>query len=156
MKILIVEDDLNKLNNLKNYINIYFNEKNLDINLSIKHSFQSGLEDILTNTYDLLLLDMSLPNFDFDEHNDMGVPLSKGGELILYEMDVMGININTIIVTQYDGFDDESLEDINENYKRNFSSFYKGYVFYNAIESNWQKDLEIILDGVLNNEYITT
>lgn len=150
MKILIVEDDINKLNNLKNYIFNYFEDKGMDINLSIKNSFQSGLEEILTSSYDLLLLDMSLPNFDFDEHNDMGVPLSKGGELILYEMDVMEINIKTIIVTQYDGFDGESLEDINRNYENIFSSFYKGYVFYNAIESNWQKDLEIILDGVLN------
>ena len=64
MKILIVEDDENKLNNLKDFINEYYlNEVNIDI----CHSFQSGLESILINKYDLLLLDMSLPNFDLDD-----------------------------------------------------------------------------------------
>jgi len=151
MKILIVEDDFNKLNNLKEYIELYFKNKQQQFEIAIKHSFQSGLEEILTNSYNLLLLDMSLPNFDLDNNNDSGVPLSKGGELILYEMDVIGININTIIVTQHDDFDGESLEAINADYKKKFSLFYNGYVFYNAIESNWKKELELLLDGVIND-----
>jgi len=151
MNILIVEDDLNKLKNLKEFIENYFLDKKIEYSLEIKNSYQSGLESILTNDYNLLLLDMSLPNWDYDETNTSNTPLAKGGELILYEMDVMGINITTIIVTQHDDFDGESLESIHNEYMHKFSTFYIGYIFYNAIESNWKDDLEMRLDGVLND-----
>lgn len=81
MKLLIIEDDLNKLNNLENFINSYFNEKLITIDLIVKNSYQSGLESILTNDFDLLFLDMSLPSFDAYIGNDSGTPLSRGGNL---------------------------------------------------------------------------
>ncbi|RDX33438.1 response regulator, partial [Arcobacter sp. HD9-500m-PIT-SAG02] len=133
MKILIVEDDLNKLNNLKNFLQTYFQDKSIEINVEIKNSYQSGLETILSESFDLLLLDMSLPNFDMSENSDSGAPLSRGGELILYEMDIMNIHLKTIIVTQHDDFDGDSLEVIHNHYKEKFSNFYLNYVFYNAI-----------------------
>jgi CheY-like chemotaxis protein len=147
MNLLIVEDDLNKLKNLTLYLDTYSEEKGIKIDYTIKHSYQSGLECILSKTFDLLLLDMSLPNFDTDDEN----PLAKGGELILYEMDVMDITMKTVIFTQHDDFEGESLESIHSDYINKFSRFYTGYVFYNAIESNWKKELKIILDGVLND-----
>lgn len=151
MKILIIEDDLNKLANVEAYLKKYFSNKQVSYMLDVKHSYQSGLEMIIQNTYDLLLLDMSLPNFDIDEKSDGGNPLSRGGELILYEMDILGIDIATLVITQHDDFEGESLESINEEYKNNFSSFYIGYVFYSAIESNWKKDLEKKLNEVLDD-----
>ncbi|MDD3264173.1 MAG: hypothetical protein PHT94_04750 [Candidatus Nanoarchaeia archaeon] len=151
MKILIVEDDLNKLNNLEKFILKYFKTKNIEIIIQIKNSYQSGLESILSDSFDLLLLDMSLPNFDTIEGNDSGAPLSRGGELILYEMDVMDINLKTIIVSMHDDFDGDSLEVIHNQYKEKFSKFYMSYVFYNEIESNWENELEKILDGVSND-----
>ncbi len=150
MKLLIIEDDLNKLNNLENFINSYFNEKLITIDLIVKNSYQSGLESILTNDFDLLFLDMSLPSFDAYIGNDSGTPLSRGGELILYEMDIMDINLKTIIVTQHDDFDGDSLEVIHNKYKEKFSKFYLNYVFYNVIESNWENELKKILDGAIS------
>lgn len=151
MKILIIEDDINKLENLQVFLKNYTKEKHIEIILTIKNSFQSGISSIIHEKYDLILLDMSLPNFDLDENNDSGDPLSRGGELILYEMDMMDINSKTIIVSQHDEFEGESLEIINKKYLNNFSDFYIGYVFYNAKESNWEKDLEEKIDGVLND-----
>ena len=147
MKLLIVEDDLNKLKNLTLFLDMYGEKKDIKLDCTIKNSYQSGLECILSEAFDLLLLDMSLPNFDTDDEN----PLAKGGELILYEMDVMGITLKTVIFTQHDDFEGESLESIHKDYKDKFSSFYIGYVFYNAIESNWKRELEIILDGVMHD-----
>ncbi len=144
MNLLIVEDDLNKLKNLTVFLDTYGEQKGIKIAYTIKHSYQSGLECILSKTFDVLLLDMSLPNFDMDDET----PLSKGGELILYEMDVMGITMKTIVVTQHDDFEGESLESIHSDYINKFSCFYVGYIFYNAIESKWKKELKIILDGV--------
>lgn len=151
MNILIVEDDTNKLNALEDFLKDYFEKKNLSFNLDIKQSYQSGLEAILNNNYDLLLLDMSLPNFDTDEHGENGAPLSRGGELILYEMDMEESELATIIITQHDDFGGESLETISDDYKEKFSAFYIDHVFYNSIESNWEIELEILLDGVIND-----
>lgn len=151
MKILIIEDDLNKLQSVKDFLSDFFQRKEFLYDLTIKHSYQSGLESILNETFNLLLLDMSLPNFDIDENNDSGDPLSKGGELILYEMDAMGINLKTIIITQHEDFDGVSLESINSDYKDKFPEIYLNYVFYNSIESNWEIELEQILIGVISD-----
>lgn len=146
MKILIIEDDENKIKSLKIFLEAYYEAINCKFQLEEKNSFQSGLKAILTSQYDLLILDMSLPNFDKNENNDSGQPLSKGGELILFEMDVSGIETKTVLVTQHDDFDGESLESISKDYRMNFPNFYVGHVFYNAIESSWKKEFKKILD----------
>ncbi len=151
MNLLIIEDDINKLNALEDFLNVYFLKKDIHLIKDIKHSYQSGLDAILDNKYDLLLLDMSLTNYDVDEHGSTGDPLSRGGELIIYEMDILEIDLPTILVSQHDDFDGESLESISEDYKNKFPSFYINHVFYNAIESNWEKELEFLLNGVIND-----
>ena len=150
MNILIVEDDTNKLIALEDFLKEYFENKEICLNVEIKQSYQSGLEAILNNKYDLLLLDMSLPNFDPDMTGDSS-PLSRGGELILYEMDMEESELSTIVITQHDDFDGESLETISDDYKNKFSTFYIDHVFYNQNESNWEVELEILLDGVIND-----
>ena len=147
MNLLIVEDDLDKLKNLTLFLDTYGEQKGIKVDYTIKNSYQSGLECILSEAFDLLLLDMSLPNFDMDNET----PLSKGGELILYEMDVMNISMKTVIFTQHDDFEGESLESIHDDYINKFYRFYTGYVFYNDIESNWKQELKTILDGVIHD-----
>lgn len=65
-------------------------------------------------------------------------------------MDIMDINLKTIIVTQHDDFDGDSLEVIHNKYKEKFSKFYLNYVFYNVIESNWENELKKILNGAIS------
>lgn len=151
MKILIIEDDLNKLQAVEDFLYKYFTNNNIDYNITVRHSYQSGVNTILNDEFDLLLLDMSLPNFDTDENNHAGDPLSKGGELILYEMDAMEINLKTILFTGHEDFDGVPLESINEDYKNKFPEIYLNYIFYNQIESNWETELEKILNGVIRD-----
>ena len=56
IKILIVEDDPN----LGKILFEYLDAKNFDISLAIDG--EEGLEKFLNNTWDLLLLDVMLPN----------------------------------------------------------------------------------------------
>lgn len=77
MKILIVEDQWVKANNLRSFL-----EKEYDgIVVDIARSYQSGLEKSFGGDYDMLLLDMTLPNYDIKEGEDGGLTRMKGGAI---------------------------------------------------------------------------
>ena len=59
MKIILVEDDVKKIEDIREFLS-----KELNISdLVIKESYQSGIKELITQDYDLLLLDMSIPAF---------------------------------------------------------------------------------------------
>lgn len=60
MDILLVEDDENKRAVISSFLLEYFP----DTNLTAKFSLQSGVRSAIESTPDLVLLDMTLPNFD--------------------------------------------------------------------------------------------
>lgn len=145
MKILIVENDSIKSGQLELFLSEHLGT-NSDI--KIRRSYQSGLETILSNNFDLLILDMSLPTFDITKEDDGGETLDRGGEVILQEMEREGIKIKSVIVTQYEEFDDVSLEEIDNSLKNEFSDFYLGCIYYNIIQMDWQKELKNIIDNL--------
>ena len=62
VKVLIVEDDRNKANTITSFLQEIYP----DIAIEYAMSYQSGVELAISNEYDLLLLDMSIPNYDAD------------------------------------------------------------------------------------------
>ncbi|TCD11589.1 hypothetical protein EZ449_04835 [Pedobacter frigidisoli] len=140
MKILIVENDTNKSSVVELFL-----LTDLDISpeeLVIKRSFQSGLEAILDNRYDLLILDMSLPTFDITDFDDGGETLDRGGEIILQEMERENISIPSLILTQYEDFGGVSLSKIDDNLFNEFPTFYLGCIYYNSSQTQWQTELK--------------
>ncbi|WPR75770.1 hypothetical protein [Algoriphagus sp. NG3] len=143
MKILIVENDSIKSNQVLSFLN---DEFDIHKDISVRRSFQSGLEAILTIHYDLLILDMSIPTFDINATDDGGETLDRGGEIILQEMERENISIPAIILTQYEEFDNISLEEIDHELRLEYSKFYLGCIYYNISEDKWQNELkEMIL-----------
>ena len=51
MKILIIEDDSNKLAQISDFLNDYFKDKELSCEFIVKQSFQSGLSEIFSSCY---------------------------------------------------------------------------------------------------------
>lgn len=96
--ILFIEDNKTKFENISNFILKEFK----NIKIIQKDSFSSGLKEIISNKYDLLLLDMSLPVRDeiYSANNYMQL----GGHKILNELKRKKINIKTILVTMYSEF----------------------------------------------------
>jgi len=139
MKVLIVENDSNKYDQVKSFL--IEELKIIETNISIRKSYQSGLESILDNTYDFIILDMSIPTFDITEFDDGGNTLDRGGEIILQEMERENISIPSIILTQYEDFDNVSLLEIDSNLKEEFEEFYLGCIYYNISEENWKNEL---------------
>lgn len=145
MDILIIEDDSNKLKEMISLLDKLEKTNNKKMIIKSKSSYQSGLCEIFNNTYDLLLLDMTIPNFEITLHDDGGDSLDLGGELIIQEMNRDDKKIKTIIVTQYEEFNGISLADIDNDLKENYSDFYLGYVSYNASETTWKNELEKLI-----------
>ena len=145
-KILIIEDDKVKLERL----NSYFNNKNL----IIKESFQGGVSELKNNfkDYDFLILDMTIPLWE-KGNNDLGGNYEQfGGEKILREMKRRKLFLPTILFTMFDVFPTKegniNFNEINTIFKKEFSDFYIGAVFYNANEDNWQFDMSTLISMI--------
>ena len=141
MRILLIEDDEYKakqiLDFLKSSVNI------LDNQVVLKKAFQSGMESIVNNSYDLILLDMSMPTFEVSASRPSGRPRPYGGRDILYEMKRKEIKVTTIVITQYnvfgEGVDRLNITQLDESLKEKFSDMYLGLIYYSVSAIDWKE-----------------
>ena len=108
-------------------------------------SYHSGMKALLQSHFDLLLLDMTLPNFDDSGYDSGGRPLPMAGRDILFTMNRKKIKCRTVVITQYESFDEMSLEDLDKGLKEKFSDIYAGYVQYNATQDGWKTMLKSLI-----------
>ena len=142
MKVLLIEDtDLKK-----EQIVSFISEEFPVIQLELRKSYNSGLREIIKNQdYSLILLDMSLPNYDISPGETGGDFESMAGSFLLQEMYRRDININVAIVTMYKNYTDE---EFNSGLKESFSN-YLGVVYFNLNESDsWKKELRTIFKSI--------
>ena len=143
-KLLIVDDDNYKTVNIENLIASYNNS----IEVSVERALNPGLLRIRNDTFDLIILDMSLPLFDKAESSNFN---PFGGIKFLKEMKRKRIEIPTIIVTQYEIFGEgesrKTSEMIDIQCKEGFNNYY-GLVIYSSINNKWtERLLKMIGDG---------
>lgn len=136
MRILIVEDDVNKLNAVSAFLDRYRN-----ISYQYESSYHSGMRRLLANKYDLLLLDMSMPVYDVTAQETGGRPLALAGRDILFQLRRRKSQLKAIIVTQYEDFDGLSLSELDYDLSREFPINYLGYVYYNTTQDSWKEKL---------------
>ncbi|MGM0112016.1 hypothetical protein [Enterococcus sp. DIV0187] len=148
MNVLIIEDDKNKVLQVKNFLI----KRYPDIKITDRFSYQSGLMDMYKNDYDVLLLDMSMPTFDISESESGGRYRPFAGLEILSQMDRRGIETPTIVITQFEQFGDLenhiSLKELRVKMETEYNDIYMGTVYYNSAENNWMTELENLLSGV--------
>ena len=149
MKILVVEDDENKRAQLTQFLSRSF-PKAEGVEA---RSLQSGLRLIRKNPPDLVLLDMTLPNYDagFDEPG--GQTHIFGGREFLRQMDRFDITVPVIVVTQFETFGKEpheiGLNELDSELRADHSNIYKGSVYYHAAIHGWEEKLETLIRDVL-------
>ena len=147
MKILIVEDDLFKLNALKCFIEKHFKDCKIDI----ARSYQTGCDAAFSDKYDLLILDMTLPNFDIVNNDNGGNTLKNGGELIMRELLEENVFFNAVIISQYETFGGETIEQIDNRLKSLCSSKYHGWITYSTNNNDWQEKLLNTIKNVIDS-----
>lgn len=144
MKILFIEDDDEKRKKINDFLNDTFE----NLSITDKKSYNSGLLELsLKKNFELVLMDMSMPNFDISLNDpEGGTPESFAGRNLLEQMKFRNISFPTIVITQFDSFgeysDKLSLNELKEELENKFSPTYIGTVYYHSSESNWKNDLK--------------
>jgi CheY-like chemotaxis protein len=147
MKILLVEDDEDKREQLMNFV-----IEKLGIDFKEARSYQGGLRLIKEEQFDLILLDMTMPTFDISSTENGGRSQPFGGEMLLYEIIRREIKSKVIVVTQFDIFgkgDEEiTIKDLDLKLSTLFKDTYLGIVQYNISYTGWK---DILYDKIKNN-----
>lgn len=151
MKILVIEDDKNKLKQVRNFL-----EENIEeCSILEKYSYNSGLKEVISKTYDLLLLDMSMPTFDITNEEKGGRPKPFAGKEILRKMKRKRIAVPTIVITQFETFGDMensiSFNELDIELSKQYSNYISA-IFYSSSEKQWEQELLKSIKGVINEK----
>ena len=144
MQILLIEDNSNKLKQIKRVLTEIYPESNIEE----AYSFNSGVRKGYENKWNLIILDMSLPTYDITHTESGGDKKPVAGKNIMKRMLNRKIIVPVVIITQFETFDDDriSLNSLNAEFKDGFKEIWKGTVFYG--NDDWSIDLKEILDKI--------
>ena len=137
MKFLLIEDDDYKADQIVQFL------ENQNHEIIVAKAYNTGMRKIVTQTYDIVLLDMTIPSFEISREHPTSRIRKYGGKDILFELDRREINIPIIVITQYQVFGDgeKTLDRLDQELKNEFPTLYKGYVYYNSSALDWQENL---------------
>lgn len=145
-KILIIEDEQQKLDNLKEFLNKEFP----DVEYNEKRSYNSALREIVENykDYILVLLDMSMTTYDVSIEESGGIPEPLAGENILDAMYLNDIPTKVVVVTMYESFAGK-LKASDSEIKENYPDNYLGYVFFSHKTTDWKLELKKYINLII-------
>ena len=152
MIIQIIEDDYNKSKQISKFVS----ECLPDAKIIQSRSYQSGMELIVKNAPDLIILDMSLPTYDSSPSEPGWTFRHYGGKNILRAIKRKKILADVIIVTMYERFgegeDALSLEELKSQLEADYSDNYIGTVFYQPATLSWKDKLKELIDESVGRE----
>lgn len=147
MKILYVEDEEVKAKEIVDLLK----QEHIVV---LKKSLNSGIAAILDDMYDLILLDMSLPLYDYDtEDEDENDFETFAGIDILDELIRTERKENVVVITAFDilGEGDKviTMQQLDEQLKNEYGELYLGIIFYNSSSLEWRRALQNIIGGLM-------
>lgn len=146
MRILLVEDDEHKMNDIISYIDTL--KKGIVVETA--RSVESGVQSAVDNQYNLILLDMTVPNFDITEKSDGGKSYKNGGEIIVKELLDEEVAFRCAVITQYETFNNETIDQISQRIRLLCGDDYLGYVKYSTNMESWRQGLKELIEHVEN------
>lgn len=148
-RILFVEDNSHKRNRVLEYIN----SLGLGLEISLAASFSSGSQEIERSTFDLVLLDLSLPTYDKSELESGGRFRTFGGREIARKLLRKNKNSKVIYITQYESFSDKgksyTLKNLELELAEESKSNYCGMIHFDSAKSSWKDALNKALRDAL-------
>lgn len=149
MKIILVEDEAAKRENIRSLLS----QMNLLDGVNEARSVGSAIRALRTATFDLAILDMSLPTFDIGSGESGGRPQGFGGVEVLRYMERFQLTTPVIVVTAYPAFsqgDQEiDLNSLSVRLREQHPTIFRGLVFYNSMFSTWRDDLRCKIEEAL-------
>lgn len=145
MKLILIEDDQHKSKQIIQFVN----EEFVNWEVELRKSYQSGLKELLVSDFDLIILDMQLPNFDIKPGED-GYKFRKlAGVDIMRELIRKRKKCKIIIITQFETFGEGEfyidLSSLKKNMKSEFSDIYIDTIFYSPDNTIWQRELSQLI-----------
>ncbi len=145
MQLLLVEDDQNK----RDRITAYLAEDYPSVSVSVACSLVSGLRAANEISPDLVILDMTLPNYDGPTEGRSNRMHAFGGEEFLRQAKRRKINTKVVVVTQFETFGDppnlKTLIDISNSLSQKYAEIFIGSIYYHASQSKWKSELSFII-----------
>lgn len=151
-KVLIVEDDDYKLESLLECL-----ERFAEVEVKICRSFTSAAKAVKKITFDLIILDMSLPTFDGGGGaSDEGEAQGLGGKRLIRLCNEYDTLCATILVTQFSNYEDfgktTSVSELADELKIILLEKFIGTVKYNRASTEWKSALHTHLQTVLTHK----
>lgn len=153
MKILLIEDDEEKMEKLLDFINLQYSNASVEV----ARSFNAGLRAIIkSSSLDVILLDMSMPNYNATEEDPSGgAPEHFAGRDILSQMRLREISIPTIVITMFDLFgespDRMSFRQLEQQLMDMYAPTFRGMVYYNSGQEGWKNALNNLINKIKLN-----
>jgi CheY-like chemotaxis protein len=148
MKILLIEDDEEKAEMLFTFVCAEFPGSIVET----AKSFNAGLRALIRpGAADVLLLDMSMPNFNatLDDPGG-GAHEHFAGRDILAQMKLRAIDVPTIVITMFDLFGEQpnkmSYGQLEDELRKNFAPTFRGMVYYNSGQEGWKNSLKSLIE----------
>jgi CheY-like chemotaxis protein len=149
ISILIVEDDDNKLTQLSHHLHRIVPEAEI----ATARSLQSGLRSLKQTVPSLVVLDMTLPNYDASPDEAGGQTHPFGGREFLSQIDRFDIQVPVIVVTQFETFGKAphvmKLINLDAELRNSFPRVYCGAIYYHAAVEGWQEQLTTLVQQSL-------
>lgn len=146
MNIAIIEDNIHKRNKITSFLESHFE----NITYSEASSYSSGINLIEGNTFDFLILDMTMPTYDITKTDSGGRFRTEGGKEILKRLKRKKKLLPFIIVTQYSTFSEttgvKTLETMRTEIKNLFPEHFKSLIFYDTTSTSWKEELSGVLE----------
>lgn len=143
MKILFIEDEIVKQNDILKFLNGELHEKDVDT----EHSLMGGMLALKKSKYDFLLLDMSLPLYEINgEDEEINEFEAFGGIEILDEVQRRELLVKVIVITAFDVIEDDTkkirLEQLDKQMRENYLNNYLGCIHYDQSSLEWKVELK--------------
>jgi CheY-like chemotaxis protein len=147
MRVLIIEDDEEKIGDLIDWVRSSYDSPTV----LQSRSLHTGKSAALDDSVDLILLDMTMRNYERSLEEEGGRPHFFAGREILRRMSRERVATPVIVVTQFDRFGDEddfrTLAELKNELSNRFSN-YIGTVHYRANVDDWRSSLNRMVDGL--------
>lgn len=148
MKILIVEDEEPKLRHIQDFLK----EILPSAGLVSARSVRSAISAFESDSFDLILLDMSLPTFDVSGTESGGRPQGFGGAELMREMDLSDVSTPVVVLTGYEAFTksggEVGLSTMSEDLRTEFPDFFRGILHFNSAYGDWKSKLCELLQQI--------
>lgn len=142
MTILIVEDDENKRVQLSQFLQLIIPNETVQL----QRSLQSGVKKIRHEQFDLIILDMTLPQYDLSPDEPSDDTHIFGGQDFLAQMERFDVKTPVVVFTQFEVFgkppNELNLESLDIKLKNEYPLVYKGVVYYHSSINSWKQELK--------------